>query len=58
MPLAKRLFGQLIIRTRRRDGRIQVRVQSDLGNYERRTWITVSPSEYRRGMTCVYEDSK
>jgi hypothetical protein len=50
MTLVKRFRGDLVVRTRRRGGRIDVRLirHRDAQRY----WISVTEAEYGDGMTC------
>jgi hypothetical protein len=52
MTLVKRFRGDLVVRTRYRNGRIEVRLicQRDAHRY----WISVTEAEYRDGMTCSF----
>lgn len=52
MTLIKRFRGDLVVRTRRRGGRIEVRLicQGDGHRY----WLSVTEAEYREGMTCRF----
>lgn len=52
MTLLKRFRGLVVLRTRRRGSRIEVRVArlSDAQQF----WLSVSEEEYRSGLTCQY----
>jgi integrase len=50
VTLVKRFRGDLVVRTRRRDGRIEVRLIRQRDAY--RYWVSVTEAEYRSGLTC------